>query len=63
MVLLDRASFRSSVADGQAWLLDLIRAFVGAQYREVAQILRKAEVSDPLASILPQRRVSDHMDT
>lgn len=43
-VLLDRTSFRSAVDDSQSWIIDLIRAFMEAQYGEVTSILNKAEV-------------------
>jgi COP9 signalosome complex subunit 1 len=44
-VLLDRPSFHAAVDDSQSWILDLVRAFVGAAYGEALTILRKAEVS------------------
>ncbi|KLT39155.1 PCI-domain-containing protein [Cutaneotrichosporon oleaginosum] len=42
-VLLDRPSFHAAIDDSQAWILDLVRAFVGAHYGEALAILRKAE--------------------
>lgn len=43
--LLDRPSFHASIDDSQNWILDLVRAFVGANYAEALKLLRKAEVS------------------
>ncbi|BEI80381.1 hypothetical protein CcaverHIS002_0109100 [Cutaneotrichosporon cavernicola] len=42
-VLLDRPSFHAAIDDSQPWILDLVRAFVGANYGEALTILRKAE--------------------
>lgn len=43
--LLERTSFRTSLDDSQAWLLDLIRAYMSAQYGEVEAIYNRVEVS------------------
>jgi COP9 signalosome complex subunit 1 len=43
--LLDRTSFRTSLDDSQGWLLDLIRAYMNAQYGEVKAIYNRVEVS------------------
>lgn len=42
--LLDRPSFHAAIDDSQSWILDLVRAFVGANYGEALTILHKAEV-------------------
>ncbi|GMK54863.1 hypothetical protein CspeluHIS016_0114490 [Cutaneotrichosporon spelunceum] len=42
-VLLDRPSFHAAIDDSQSWILDLVRAFVGAHYGEALTILHKAE--------------------
>jgi hypothetical protein len=44
-LLLDRASFRSSVDDSQLWILDAIRGFVNAQYGETLMLFQRHEVS------------------
>lgn len=43
-VLIDRASFHTSLGDHQGWVMDLVRAFVEARYSEALTLLRKAEV-------------------
>ena len=44
-VLLERTSFRTSLEDSQTWVLDLINAFIAAEYSKAGQILQRAEVS------------------
>ncbi|WVQ96389.1 hypothetical protein IAU59_003494 [Kwoniella sp. CBS 9459] len=41
--LLDRASFKAQVEDHDAWIVELVRAFVDARYGEVMKYLAKAE--------------------
>ncbi|OCF33382.1 hypothetical protein I316_04801 [Kwoniella heveanensis BCC8398] len=41
--LLDRASFKAQVEDHDAWIIELLRAFVDARYGEVMKYLLKAE--------------------
>ncbi|ORX38038.1 cop9 signalosome complex subunit 1 [Kockovaella imperatae] len=41
--LLDRSSFRIGLDDTQGWILDLVRAFMDAQYGQVSSTLAKHE--------------------
>lgn len=52
--LLERPSFHSSVDDSQSWILDILRAFVDAQYGDALAILTKAEVSSNIFHISSQ---------
>ncbi|KAK1923869.1 putative cop9 signalosome complex subunit 1 [Papiliotrema laurentii] len=42
-VLLERTSFRTSLEDSQTWVLDLINAFIAAEYSKASQTLQRAE--------------------
>lgn len=44
-IILERSSFRAGLDDTQAWISDLTRAFVSANYQVVSRILAKVEVS------------------
>jgi len=43
--LLNRTSFRTSLDDSQGWILDMIRAFMSANYGEVDAIFKTIRVS------------------
>lgn len=43
--LLNRTSFRTSLDDSQGWILDMIRAFMSANYGEVDEIFKTIRVS------------------
>jgi len=43
--LLNRTSFRTSLEDSQGWMLDMIRAFMSADYGAVEVIFKSIKVS------------------
>ena len=44
--LLESSALRGTVDDGESWIMDLISAYMNAQYAEVNTIMRKAQVSE-----------------
>lgn len=43
-VLLDRATFKNQLDDSQGWIVDLVRAYVDANYEQVMSLLQYSEV-------------------
>ena len=43
--LLEKAQFRACLDDSQSWIVELLRAVIGAKYGEATQILSRAQVN------------------